>query len=212
MAQHQTGTTYGASQGQNSDPQSKFDIDVPLYEMINYKGKSNPSYSMVGVATTNRENTYTGVAATRKTASNNKDVVKSKKLISLMATLASAMLLMLMIGCLIALFLETANLKSKMAFQTLPNYHTAIIMQQINENFSSLENRLEDIANRKPEQLNISLSSLIEETSVNSNLQQLNTSILSDVEYRFQEVVSLQNSEVEQLNESLSSQIEDGKW
>ena len=215
MAQHQTGTTNGnvaASQGQNSDSQGKFDIDVPLYEMIDCEGESNPSYSVVSVATMNRENTYTSAAATSKTANKNrkvKDVVKSKKLISLMAILASAMLLMLMIGCLIALFLETANLKSKMALQTLPNYQTAIIMQQINENFSSLENRLEDITNRKAEQLNISLSSLIEET-VNSNLQQLNTSILSDVEYRFQEVVSLQNSEVEQLNESLSSQIEDG--
>ena len=66
--EYQTGTV-AVSQGQNSDSQGKFNIDVPLHEIIDYEGKSNPSYSMVSVATMNRENTYTRTLVTSKTAS-----------------------------------------------------------------------------------------------------------------------------------------------
>ena len=168
-------------------------VGVDLYE--NDRGKrekSDHNYSMIAMGTMNSENIYE-VPATNNAGSEikiSKDVKKgegikrSNKLIYLVAMFVSIVMLVAIVGCFIALFLEVAK------FKTLTE-QTPIIIRHLQQINISVEDRYEDFTDIQ-----------------DSKVQQLNTSIISRIEDKIEEIVAHQNSKVQQLNTLIISSID----
>jgi phage gp36-like protein len=167
--------------------------DVPLYDAVG-GGKCDPSYSMVTMATMNRENIYSE-AATASNAGNNDDKVPTrltnKVVILLVVILASAVLISSC--CFIAMFIELrSEMSSFRQTRVLQNSKVQQLDTVINGNLSGIMDELGEL-NSNLRQLNTSLSHLNTErlpsiedelVEVNSNIQRLNSS-LNDTNYHF---------------------------
>ena len=104
------------------------------------KAKSDPNYSMIEMGTMNSENIYE-VPANSNTGSENKigedvkkgeDIKRSNKLIYLV----SIVMLLAIVGCFVALFLEVAKLHSEASsFKKKLTEQTPIIMHHIEDRF-----------------------------------------------------------------------------
>ena len=197
-------------------------VRVDPNEMIEKKATSDPNYSMIAMGTMNSENIYE-VPATGNTGSEIKigedvkkgeDIKRSNKLIYFMATLVSIVMLVTIVGCFIALFLEVAKLQSELSsFKKTLTEQTPIIMRHLQQINVSIEDRFEDFTNiqdSKVQQLNASVRSSFENfTDIqDSKVQQLNASVISIIEDKIEEIVAYQNSKVQQLNTSIISSID----
>ena len=193
------------------------DSDNPVYELVE---KTDPNYSMVNTGTINRENIYTdAAAATRNTGSKNskgEDNTTKNKPICLIAILVIIMMLMLIIGCLIALFLELANLKSELSSfkQTLPSERAQQFNTSIDRSFSTIEDRFEDIVklqNNSMRQLNTSVQERLQDV-VNQFSEQIYENFddqLTELDLHITELEdteNLQNNKIQQINVSFQVQ------
>ena len=195
----------------------KFREEVDPYEMMenSKKAKSDPNYSMIAMGTMNSENIYE-VPATSNIGSENKigedvkkgeDIKRSNKLIYLVAMLVSTVMLVAIVGCFIALFLEVAKLQSEASsFKKKLTEQTPIIMHHIEDRFEDFT----DIQDSKVQRLNASVrSSFGDFTDIqDSKVQQLNKSVISRMEDKIEEIVANQNSKVQQLNTSIIESID----
>lgn len=79
--------------------------DVPLYDMISCNEprpeNSNLEYSVVSMATVNKENVYSEAAACNNVSQNN----KSNRKVYLLAIFTSVAILVVIFGCFTAVFL-----------------------------------------------------------------------------------------------------------
>ena len=197
-------------------------VRVDPYEMIEKKATSDPNYSMIAMGTMNSDNIYE-VPATSNTGSEieisedikkEKDTKRSNKLIYLVAMLVSIIMLVAIVGCFVALFLEVAKLQSEVSsFKKTLTEQTPIIMRYLQQINVSVEDRYEDftdIQDSKVQQLNASVRSSFEDfTDIqDSKVQQLNETIISIIEDKIEEIVANQNSKVQQLNTSIISSID----
>ena len=192
--------------------------EVDPYEMIEKKAKSDPNYSTIAMGTMNSENIYE-VPATSNTGSEIKigedvkkeDIKRSKKLIFLVAMLVSVVMLVVIVGCFVALFLEVAKLQSEASsFKKTLTEQIPIIMRHLQQINVSVEERYEyftDIQDSKVQQLNASVRSSFEDfTDIqDSKVQQLNAL----VQRSFEDFTDIQDSKVQQLNVSVRSSFTD---
>ena len=127
--------------------------------MTRKKEKSDPNYSMIAMGTMNSEN-VPDASNTGSKIKKGKDVKKgegierSNKLIYLVAMFVSVVMLVAIVGCFIALFLEVAKLKKTLTEQT------PIIMHHLQQINVSIEDRYEDftdIQDSRVQQLNASV-------------------------------------------------------
>ena len=215
----------------------KFREEVDPYEMIEKKAKSDPNYSMIAMGTMNSEN-ICEVPATSNTGSKIEDVKKgenikrSNKVIYLVAMLVSIVMLVVIVGCFIALFLEVAKFHSEVSsFKKKLTEQTPIIMHHIEdrfENFTDIQDSkvqhlsasvrsikdsfedFTDIQDSKVQQLNASVRITFEDfTDIqDSKVQQLNASVRS-IKDSFEDFTDIQDSKVQQLNASVRITFED---
>ena len=186
-------------------------VGVDSYEMTGKKVKSDPNYSTIAMGTMNSENIYE-VPATSNTGSETKigedikkeeDIKRSKKHIYLVAMLVSIVMLVAIVGCFIALFLEVAILQSELSsFKKTLTDQTPIIMRHLQQINVSIEDILL-IQNSNVQQLNASVRNSLEDFT-DTKVQQLNASVFED---KIEEIVAHQNSKVQQLNTSIISSI-----
>ena len=118
----------------------KFREEVDPYEMIEKKA----------MGTMNSDNIYE-VPATSNTGSEIKigedamkgeDIKRSNKLICLVAMLASIAMLVAIVGCFVALFLEVAKLQSEASsFKNTLTEQTPIIMRHLQQIYKSIKDR-----------------------------------------------------------------------
>ena len=190
--------------------------DVPIYDVIDLKEPQcprQPEGSEADYSNMNKEkdNIYNEAATTSYSGFQHAKSSKSMKLIFMLAIFVGITVLLLIFGCLLALFLEVSALKSKTPSldQVSP-----LLLQQINESLSSVKTEIEALSlfqGVKMQQLNssimISLSSVEEHLSDlssihDSRVQKLNSSIDDRLEHEIQELSNLQNEKLQHLNAS----------
>ena len=135
--------------------------------------ESDPNYSTISLATMTKENIYTEATVTSsklKSEDVKFSLRRKNQLIYFVAVSVGVLLLLLIIGCFIALFLEVANLKSEM-----PNDAVMLHLQQINEKFASIDERFNS---QMQNQTSILLRIENNATILSSKIQQLNTSLV----------------------------------
>ena len=142
-------------------------VRVDPYEMIEKREKSDPNYSTIAMGTMNSDSIYE-VPATSNTGREIKigedvkkgeDIKRSNKfLIYLVAMLVSIVMLVPIVGCFVALFLDVSRLQSEVSsFKKTLIEQTPIIMRHLQQINISIEDRYEDfidIQDSKVQQLN----------------------------------------------------------
>ena len=118
--------------------------------MIEEKAKSDPNYCTIAMGTMYNENIYEVPATSNEIkigddVKKGEDIKRSNKLIYLVAMLVSIVLLVTIVGCFFALFLEVVKLQSEVSsFKKTLTEQTPIIMRHLQQINLSMEERYED--------------------------------------------------------------------